>query len=88
MLERDTQRGDRKYLRTTQTKAAYRQGSRNFINQFWLIKQVANRWYMLSDMCNYALVSFSSQIKPKHGKLISYHYAASYPNDQHYQNSM
>ena len=36
-------------------------------------------------MCNCALVSFSSPVKPKHGKLAGYHLRASYADDQHYR---
>ena len=43
---------------------------------------------MLTDMCNYAWVPFSSRVKPKHGNLRGYQPTASYPDDQHYRTVM
>ena len=44
-----------KTLRDAQIKRQIlRQSSRDFINQFKIIKQVAKQWYMPSDMCNCA----------------------------------
>ena len=40
---------------------------------------------MLAHMCNCAWVSFSSRVKPKHGKLADYQLTDSYPDDQHYR---